>query len=156
MNHFEYTDPTGDRLVIAPDHGPNGQPVVAFTTIPHTGGGTSVLVPLEHLEEVIAGERDMARQAGGATCGHTCPKPSHTHTCQRSPQHLDIHRDVKQKGNETCNWEQPHEPTVTEALDIIRRWYIDVNDGAGWDASDLIHDLEKSGYPLPDDENDEE
>lgn len=48
---------------------------------------------------------------------------------------------------------QKAEARLSEALDIVRRWYVDVNDGAGWDASDLVQDLENAGYPLPADDD---
>jgi hypothetical protein len=52
-----------------------------------------------------------------ALCGTACP--DHPHTCARSPQHYGHHRDVKQKGTETCSWPDPPTPrpagpTVTD------------------------------------------
>jgi hypothetical protein len=41
--------------------------------------------------------------------------------------------------------------SLAPVLDIVRRWYVDVNDGAGWNADDLIRDLEQAGYTLPND-----
>lgn len=46
--------------------------------------------------------------APAALCGTACP--DHPHTCARSPQHYGDHRDVKQKGNETCSWPDPPAP----------------------------------------------
>jgi hypothetical protein len=70
MSRYEYTDPAGDRLVVAPDRGPDGRPAVALTAISGTGSSVSVMVPLEHLEEAIAGQRDMARQAAYTVAYH--------------------------------------------------------------------------------------
>lgn len=41
-------------------------------------------------------------------CGAACP--DHPHTCARSPKHTSDHRDVKQKGTETCSWPDPPAP----------------------------------------------
>lgn len=41
---------------------------------------------------------------------------------------------------------------TAEVLRIVARWYEDVNDGLGRDASDLVGDLERAGYQLPEDE----
>ncbi|WP_329521222.1 hypothetical protein [Spirillospora sp. NBC_01491] len=32
---------------------------------------------------------------------------THTHTCDRSPRHIGVHRDVQQKGDHTCEWDTP-------------------------------------------------
>lgn len=152
---FEYRDENGARLTTEPLVCSDGTRYVRLTVTECCDA--SVEIDVKRLEEVIAGQRDTARQTGPqTTCGLACPKPGHSHICQRSPGHLDVHRDVKQKGDESCRWATPHTPTLAEALDIVRRWYVDVNDGAGWDACDLISDLEKAGYPLPDDEVGEE
>jgi len=39
-----------------------------------------------------------------------------------------------------------------EVLRIVAAWYVDVNDGLGRDASDLVGDLERAGYQLPEGE----
>ncbi|MCB5168030.1 hypothetical protein LG634_24785 [Streptomyces bambusae] len=155
-NHptYEYTDPHGDPIRLHAVPAAEGGPAVEIVTPkdpPH--------IPADRVEELVAGLRDTVRQAGHTptpvtvpTCGTPCPEPGHHHTCQRSPRHLDVHRDVKQKGDETCRWDTPKTRTVAEALDIVRRWYVDVNDGAGWDADDLVRDLADAGYPLPDDD----
>ncbi|MFB9464506.1 hypothetical protein [Streptomyces cinereospinus] len=39
-----------------------------------------------------------------------------------------------------------------EVLRIVAAWYVDVNDGLGRDASDLVGDLERAGHQLPEDE----
>ncbi|MFC9089020.1 hypothetical protein [Nocardiopsis dassonvillei] len=36
-------------------------------------------------------------------CADPCPH-GHDHTCARSPKHCGPHRDVKQKGDESCSW----------------------------------------------------
>ena len=38
-----------------------------------------------------------------ALCSARCPH-GHDHTCARSPQHFGPHRNVKQKGHESCSW----------------------------------------------------
>ena len=42
-------------------------------------------------------------EPAAALCGARCPL-GHTHTCARSPKHLGPHRDVQQKGDESCSW----------------------------------------------------
>ncbi|WP_424891825.1 hypothetical protein [Streptomyces sp. XH2] len=39
---------------------------------------------------------------------------------------------------------------LNKVLRIVATWYSDVNDGYGFDAGDLVWNLEKAGYPLPD------
>lgn len=36
-----------------------------------------------------------------------------------------------------------------ELLRIVATWYVAVNDGLGYDAGDLIGDIERAGYQLP-------
>lgn len=80
MSHFEYTDPTGNRLEITPA-APGG---VSFETFDGTSDyyAGAVKVPCDQIEEVIAGIRDVTRQAGGqaeparcgnANCAGSCP-----------------------------------------------------------------------------------
>jgi hypothetical protein len=68
---FEYRDDvTCDKLVAQPDTDDDRKPVVFLST---TGLNNGVYVPLDRVEEVIAGIRDAARPAApGATCmcGH--------------------------------------------------------------------------------------
>jgi hypothetical protein len=52
-NRFEYTDWSGDKLTVLPA---KGGILVEAENAPH--------VPLDRVEEVIAGIRDLARQAG--------------------------------------------------------------------------------------------
>ncbi|MFB6809443.1 hypothetical protein [Streptomyces sp. NPDC056387] len=56
-SHFEYTDPDGVRLVVKPLP---GVPCILLAVHPE-----DVVIPVDRLEEVIAGQRDMGRQAGG-------------------------------------------------------------------------------------------
>lgn len=67
MSSFEFTDEYGQRLTITPvaPEQPDDAPALWFKTTDGGWGGTSVKVPLDKLEEAIAGQRDMARQAGG-------------------------------------------------------------------------------------------
>ncbi|MCL6734409.1 hypothetical protein [Streptomyces neyagawaensis] len=44
------------------------------------------------------------------------------------------------------------EPTLTGAMEIVESWFVDVNDGHGLDASDLVHQLQEAGYQLPSDD----
>lgn len=55
---FHYRDTDNDLLVIDPSRDRDGQPALHFTTT-HEG----VLVPVDRIEEFIAGLRDTARQA---------------------------------------------------------------------------------------------
>ncbi|WP_327413205.1 hypothetical protein [Streptomyces sp. NBC_01233] len=62
MSHFEYTDPDGDRLRIEPVP---ARPSVLLILGTQGEDDTACLrIPLHHVEEVIAGLRDMARQTG--------------------------------------------------------------------------------------------
>jgi hypothetical protein len=47
---------------------------------------------------------------------------------------------------------QRAEAARDEVLRIVAAWYLDVNDGLGRDASDLVGDLERAGYQLPESE----
>lgn len=40
-------------------------------------------------------------------------------------------------------------PHVDKVMRIVCAWYVAVNDGAGFDAGDLVHELEKAGFELP-------
>ncbi|MDX3831361.1 hypothetical protein [Streptomyces europaeiscabiei] len=42
-------------------------------------------------------------------------------------------------------------PTLDGAMRIVESWFVDVNDGHGFDASDLVHQLAEAGYQLPSD-----
>lgn len=39
--------------------------------------------------------------------------------------------------------------SLDDVLRIVAKWYVDVNDGLGRDASDLVQDLEQAGHHLP-------
>ena len=77
-----------------------------------------------------------ADPAPPSLCAAPCPR-GHTHACARSPKHCGPHRDVKQKGTESCSWSEG-EP-------------LDEDFDAGWAAghaharadSDRIADLER-------------
>ncbi|MFE0800103.1 hypothetical protein [Streptomyces sp. NPDC058812] len=62
---FAYTDPDGHHLDIEADTGLDGQPVItawtrgAFARVP-------VRIPLDRIEELVAGIRDTARQAAAS------------------------------------------------------------------------------------------
>ncbi|MGW7435678.1 hypothetical protein [Streptomyces sp. NPDC054849] len=68
MSSFEYTDEHGRRLTISPN-ADSPRPSLKVTT---RSGRTTipVYVPLDQVEEVIAGIRDMARQSAYATAYH--------------------------------------------------------------------------------------
>jgi hypothetical protein len=66
MSSFEFTDEDGGRFAVKPLP---GVPYVLLMTDPE-----GAAVPLDRVEEVVAGLRDMARQAGGAA-----PQPLTVH-----------------------------------------------------------------------------
>ncbi|MFI8448210.1 hypothetical protein [Streptomyces erythrochromogenes] len=97
MSRFEYTDPDGDRLIFEPDVTEDGRPAL-LVTINLSGDEAAVHVMPDRVEEVIAGLRDMARQAGGAA-----PAPS-------APLDMaDVYRKLAD------------EQEATAATDVIRR-----------------------------------
>jgi len=49
-----------------------------------------------------------------ALCGTPCPR-GHDHSCARSPKHCGPHRDVKQKGDESCSWLEGESVTTVHA-----------------------------------------
>ncbi|MEU2453822.1 hypothetical protein ABZ605_27565 [Streptomyces sp. NPDC012765] len=67
MNRFEYTDPSGDTLVACPTTLRDGTPILAarVTEYDDEGPANSAVIhlPTSFLEEVVAGFRDMGRQA---------------------------------------------------------------------------------------------
>ncbi|MUN41473.1 hypothetical protein [Actinomadura litoris] len=62
---------------------------------------------------------DLPNPPGGHTvrprCGVPCLAHGH-HNCDRSPGHYDMHRDVQQKGDHTCEWETPGPKDVPTLL----------------------------------------
>lgn len=62
---FHYTDPDGDHLQIKPATSHDTPCISICTTEYTTGPGTSaaVYIPVDQVEELIAGIRDTARQA---------------------------------------------------------------------------------------------
>ncbi|MFK0222172.1 hypothetical protein ACIQWN_28780 [Streptomyces vinaceus] len=71
MNRFEYTDAHGDTFAAAPTTLRDGTPILAVRITEYDNAGPTnsavVHLPTAFLEEVIAGLRDMARQAAGQT-----------------------------------------------------------------------------------------
>ncbi|EMF31121.1 hypothetical protein H114_00792 [Streptomyces gancidicus BKS 13-15] len=66
---FRYTGPDGGRLVVTPTRR-RGQPAVKLRGVPADGGRAAVVdVPADQVEDVIAGMRDVRRQA----CAETGP-----------------------------------------------------------------------------------
>lgn len=57
----------GQDLGAVPDTTPDGRPAVRFIAGSDEIGHAESTVPLEHVEEIVAGVRDIARQAGGQT-----------------------------------------------------------------------------------------
>ncbi|MET9465830.1 hypothetical protein ABZY44_13685 [Streptomyces sp. NPDC006544] len=68
MGRFEYIDPEGCGLHIAPVTYRDGQSLLVLIGDPK-GKAMIARIPLDHVEEVVAGLRDMARQAGGQAAG---------------------------------------------------------------------------------------
>lgn len=81
-----------------------------------------------------AGIETAATDPRGPRCAAPCP--DHDHACDRDPGHLGPHRDVQQKGTETCSWEpapnsqdleekvcadgEPHSEHEWDAYDLTR------------------------------------
>lgn len=87
---FEYRDEHRQTLRInrlEPDYpGQRVAPAIWIETMDGAFGGTAVKVPLDHVEEVVAGIRDAARQAAGqpvCACGH--PQGRHNTACANCP-----------------------------------------------------------------------
>ncbi|MEU5853982.1 hypothetical protein ABZ799_01520 [Nocardiopsis dassonvillei] len=89
-------------------------------------------------------------------CAARCPR-GHDHTCARSPKHCGFHRDVKQKGDESCSWTDDDRPTVGPVYESPEELAAEVvRLREGWDrlaaevprlygretAADLPHDSE--------------
>lgn len=68
----------GQDFAAVPAKTPDGRPAIRFAVGSNDTGHAEAVVPLELLEEVIAGQRDIARQAGG----------------QPAPQPLTVHIDM--------------------------------------------------------------
>lgn len=131
MNRFEYTDWSGDTFVACPTTLRDGTPILAVRVTEYDIVGPAnsavVHVPVAFLEEVIAGLRDMARQASGqpaqCTCGSAGPAfvpAGHYQDCpqyeapepagQLAPQPLTVHINM---GDEAA--------LQTAIRDIVRR-----------------------------------
>nr|WSX48866.1 hypothetical protein OG409_07850 [Streptomyces sp. NBC_00974] len=65
MSSFEFTDEDDDKVTCRPMHG--GVPYILLKTDPN-----GCAVSLARVEEVVAGIRDMARQAGGQAEAGPC------------------------------------------------------------------------------------
>ncbi|MFF3622359.1 hypothetical protein [Streptomyces sp. NPDC002467] len=74
---FVLTDTSGQDLAAVPGETPDGWPAVRLVVGSSEVGHAETTVPLDRLEEVIAGMRDTARQAGArcdnANCAGSCP-----------------------------------------------------------------------------------
>jgi len=64
----------------------------------------------------------------GPRCGHQCP--DHAHTCDRDPGHGLPHRDVQQKGTETCSWDDEPDPADPHqiAVEVMLHHAREIND----------------------------
>ncbi|MGW8357372.1 hypothetical protein [Streptomyces wedmorensis] len=71
---FEYRDADCDKLVAQADTDDNRKPVVFIST---TGLNSGVYIPLDRVEEVVAGIRDAARTAVRQTTGQTDSHPGY-------------------------------------------------------------------------------
>ncbi|MFI5831036.1 hypothetical protein ACIA6C_27945 [Streptomyces sp. NPDC051578] len=61
---FVITGVGGQDFAALPDQTPDGRPAIRYAVGSSETGHADVVVPLDQLEEVIAGMRDMARQTG--------------------------------------------------------------------------------------------
>ena len=61
---YHWTDPDGDSLHIEPTHR-HGQPAISLhnVRVDIEGASVAVHVPVDRIEELVAGLRDTARQA---------------------------------------------------------------------------------------------
>ncbi|WP_318205358.1 hypothetical protein [Streptomyces sp. SCL15-4] len=107
---FHYRDTDGDLLVITAGRNLNGQPVLHFAATPD-----GVDVPLDRIEELIAGARDTARQAAAQE------QPSTWERRGGFDQHDDYRTDfpVTEQSAPTAatraadNWERQEDDTWT-------------------------------------------
>lgn len=65
MSHFEYTDIDGDQLMVTPWPAGGPGPVVGLIIMRSNGKSCGCFIPVDRVEEVVAGIRDAARQAAG-------------------------------------------------------------------------------------------
>lgn len=70
-SHFEFRDHYDTELSAFPGGVPEVPTVVLYTRQSHSSA--NVYIPVDRLEEVIAGLRDMARQAGGPAAAVEAP-----------------------------------------------------------------------------------
>ncbi|WP_017585506.1 hypothetical protein [Nocardiopsis ganjiahuensis] len=66
-------------------------------------GAGQVATWLRELAAAAAVRAHGIQPVRSALCAARCPN-GHEHTCARSPKHCGPHRDVKQKGHESCSW----------------------------------------------------
>lgn len=72
---FIITGVGGQDFAALPDTTPDGRPAIRFCVGSHESGHADVVLPLDLLAEVVAGQREVARQAAGPTmsscmCGY--------------------------------------------------------------------------------------
>lgn len=81
----------GQDFAAVPDRTPDGRPAIRFCVGSADTGHAEAVVPLEQLEELIAGQRDIARQAGGQPAApRTCGDQLTEWTCTLPPgPHID-------------------------------------------------------------------
>jgi hypothetical protein len=60
---YRYTDTDGHRIEAVPDHDLDGRPVTTLWAHGEYGTRIPVRIPVDRVEELIAGIRDTARQA---------------------------------------------------------------------------------------------
>ncbi|MFC8276273.1 hypothetical protein ACFUJR_27830 [Streptomyces sp. NPDC057271] len=122
---FEYRDHYGRRLILGPGSDLDDNPVVEFWSHGEYGVSIPVRVPLDLLEEVIAGARDARRQAAGqeaAACGLAHYADPET-VCTEPTSHDGPHAgpylvDGKQAGG--AAWDQPGaDPTTDDELRFL-------------------------------------
>ncbi|MGW1938992.1 hypothetical protein [Streptomyces goshikiensis] len=140
MNRFEYRDASGDRLIVLPA---KGGILIEAEHAPH--------VPLDQVEEVVAGIRDMARQAGGQPT-RDCP------ACEAGIEHTE-HCPTPETHNWGCGCptdQQPVPRRLTEA-EHDRAWHA-IEGAAGEDGADpgtvlaavlRALDIDPPARPLP-------
>ncbi|WKD36541.1 hypothetical protein [Streptomyces xanthophaeus] len=71
----------GQDFAAVPDRTPDGRPAIRFAVGSSDTGHAEAVVPLDLLEEVIAGQREIARQAGGQPKPERCSNPNCAGLC---------------------------------------------------------------------------
>lgn len=115
MNSFEYTDPSGDTLVACPTTLLDGTPILAVRITEYNDEGPAnsavVHLPTASLEKVVAGFRDMGRQADGS-------EPSHPSDPAASPRRIAEEAETRAQ-------------TLAGHLDLVREFRIPVKNTLG-------------------------